>query len=496
MIEFGLRERPLADSAERLFVSEAGRFFRASPDFGRRYADSQLGAADRAFLRESGCAAEAPHDLFHLAHRYELTERRAVPSALDYLILVPTLRCNLSCSYCQVSRAAVSSNKHDWSAATLAAVLRLLGTLDSARPIKIEFQGGEPTLRPDLIQAVIDACERFTDRTFVICTNLSRLDAATLALFDRPDVFVSTSLNGDAATHAQQRTGTTGETDTFLANLAFVRERYGPGKMSALPTIDPAAPPPVEALIDAFTAQGLSAIFLRPINYQGFARKRHPEARQQSAAWQAYYEAFIAALIARNWTDRSRVLEETYFSLCLRRVLQPGHDRHVDLRNPNPIGRDYIVVNYNGQVYPTDEARMLSRAGVIDLAIGTIETGWDTEARAMLDAHSTNLGDPACDRCAYQPFCGRDLIDDLARYGRIDLPRHGTAFCQRHQHIFDLVFRLIYSDDPAVQYSLARWLRLPGDSVALGATLGTTLTSEPDAMRADTLTAAVAMAAR
>ncbi len=54
-----------------------------------------------------------------------------------------------------------------------------------------------------------------------------------------------------------------------------------------------------------------------------------------------------SALIARNWADRSRVIEETYTSICLRRIFQPGADRHVDLRNPNPLGQDYVVIDHD-----------------------------------------------------------------------------------------------------------------------------------------------------
>jgi radical SAM protein with 4Fe4S-binding SPASM domain len=250
-----------------------------------------------------------------------------------------------------------------------------------------------------------------------------------------------------------------------------VIDRYGPYKVSALPTVDPLNPPGCEELIESYVSFGLESIFLRPINYQGFARKRHKESREQGVAWRTYYERFVRAIIARNWSVRSRVLEETYFSICLRRVFQPRADRHVDLRNPNPLGVDYIVVDYDGTVFPTDEARMLSRSGVINLAIGDIFTGWDSEARDQLNAHSTNQFDPACQRCAFQPYCGRDLVDDIARYGRIDLPRFETEFCRKHRHIFDLVFQLIYENDPAVRYSLARWLRLPGTPAALGSTL-------------------------
>jgi hypothetical protein len=61
------------------------------------------------------------------------------------------------------------------------------------------------------------------------------------------------------------------------------------------------------------------------------------------------------------------------------------------------------------------------------------------------------------------------MIDDLARYGTIDVPRLDTEFCRRHRGLFDFAFELIYSDDPAVRYSLCRWLGLPGE-IELGET--------------------------
>jgi radical SAM protein with 4Fe4S-binding SPASM domain len=143
-------------------------------------------------------------------------------------------------------------------------------------------------------------------------------------------------------------------------------------------------------------------------------------------------------------------------------------DQHVDLRNPNPVGVDYIVIDYDGQVYPTDEARMLSRTKVIDLSIGTLAEGWDSPQRELLNRHSTNHFDSDCSRCAYQPYCGRDVVDDLARYGSIDVPRTETAYCSRHLHLFDFIFELIYSGDERVRYSLSRWLRLPDSIHHLG----------------------------
>jgi His-Xaa-Ser system radical SAM maturase HxsB len=450
-----------------LCVQDTGQFFRTKPTLLDRLARDSLLPADHAFLREHGFIVEPDDALGRAAHLYGLAERADHAGPLDYLILVPTLRCNLSCSYCQVSRAGLRQPGFDWSDQTLEAVLALLDQLPGER-IKVEFQGGEPTLRPDLIRAVIDRCQRFEERQFVICTNLQVLDQDILDLFDNPELYISTSLDGDLATHRHNRTGDAASTEAFFANLNLVIARYGPQKVSALPTIDPLAPPDIEVLLDSYASFGLDSVFLRPINYQGFARKRHKDSREQSDQWRAYHERFVRAVIARNWADHSRVLEETYTSICLRRIFQPGADRHVDLRNPNLLGHDYVVIDHDGLVYPTDEARMLSRSGVIDLAIGDVASGWTGERRDLLNRHTSNFGDPACQRCTYQPFCGRDVVDDLARYGRIDLPRTQTEFCRRHMHMFDFLFRLIYEDDPATRYSLSRWLRLDGTPESLG----------------------------
>lgn len=450
-----------------LVVNDAGRFFLGSSAFLDRLDHEDLSAEDRSFLRAGGHIVERGDGLGAATHARGVADRIARAGSLDYLILVPTLRCNLSCSYCQVSRVAENQGGHDWSDETLHAVLRLLDRMDAPH-IKIEFQGGEPTLRPDLIRAVIERCGRFERAEFVICTNLQHVDDEILALFDRPDVFVSTSLDGDLATHARNRTGTAEATSAFLGNLRMLVERYGPTKVSALPTVDPNDPPDVDSLIDAYVDLGLDSVFLRPINFQGFARKRHAASREQDDRWRDYYERFVRRIIERNWADRSRVLEETYLSIALRRIFQPGSERHVDLRNPNAMGIDYVVIDHDGTVYPTDEARMLARSGVVDLSIGNVAEGWGGPIFDLLNANSTNQFDPDCRRCAYQPFCGRDLIDDLARYGRIDIPRRETAFCRRHLHLFDLAFRLVYSEDESVRYSLARWLRLPGEPAAFG----------------------------
>lgn len=464
MTHLALRSRALANGS-LVHVNESGGFLGSGLDFARRLALGKLDRRDLVQLQEFGHAIADGDELALHHHDFRVAQRLTKAGPLDYLILVPTLRCNLSCSYCQVSRVAASAKGFDWDEATLNNVLALLDDLTSPS-IKIEFQGGEPTLRPDLVARVIERCERFEQKQFVICTNLHHLDDKIWQLFDRPDLYISTSLDGTMAAHAKQRT--LAETPLFERNLRAVIDRYGPTKLSALPTIDPTDPPDPDKIIDTFNQYGLTSIFLRPINFQGFARKRHAHSQKVDAAWNLYHRKFLHALIERNWNDKSQVFEETYFSICLRRIFTPQQDRHVDLRNPNPMGVDYVVIDYDGKIYPTDEARMLSRSRVVDLCLGQVGENWRGETWRMLNDNSTNQFDPDCQRCAYQPYCGRDIVDDLARYGTLDIERTKTAFCKRHMAIFDLVFELLFDPSPAVRYSLSRWLRLDGESSSFG----------------------------
>ena len=117
----------------------------------------------------------------------------------------------------------------------------------------------------------------------------------------------------------------------------------------------------------------------------------------------------------------------------------------MDFRNPNLSGVDYLVVNYDGQLFPSDEARMLYRSGVIDLSIGNIKEGLDTKKIQVLNSRASNFGDECCDKCAYQVFCGTDNFDKLSRYGTLNVKTSDTNFCQTHIAIFDYIFRKIAS---------------------------------------------------
>lgn len=459
MTVWPLRFQPAADARGMLFVSDAGDFFRADDSFLEALSSDALDDRQRAFLFDQGLAFDRSKSLEFTGFMTRWGRRLHIPGRLAYVILVPTLRCDLDCSYCQVSRVSEQARGFDWSDERLAQVLDWLDRLESDQ-VKIEFQGGEPLLRLDILERVRAFCrQRFSASQFVVCTNLQNVGEAAWAFLAAPDTFISTSFDGTRKAHTRQRTGDEAKTAQLLANITRAMESLGADKISALPTIDVEMPPEPEDLIAEFAELGFRSIYLRRINHQGFARKHHA-ALGGAERWLAYYRRFLEAVIRHNATHANR-MEEYYFALILRRILQGGHNGHTDLRNPAWVARDFLLIDFDGTFYPTDEARMLTRIGVANLSIGSLTAGLNPDKIAAFDGAAMNNFDPDCMHCAYQPFCGVDPVDDISRYGRIDLPRHLTEHCRIHMDLFDLAFELLYSSRPEVRATLAHWLSLP-----------------------------------
>ena len=156
--------------SNRVLVSgDAGDFLITDVSALERLVTSRPTAADARAMLERGLAFKELGDLYYNSFLDRLAERKHMPRQIGYVIAIPTLRCDLACDYCQVSRASSDAQGYDWSPEQVGQFLRFLESL-STDTIKVEFQGGEPTLRLDIIKTVIDYCrKRFKQSSFVIC---------------------------------------------------------------------------------------------------------------------------------------------------------------------------------------------------------------------------------------------------------------------------------------------------------------------------------------
>ena len=440
------RSKHIARSKYSLITNKAGYFGFCSTQLENDFFAGSLDEKQEQKFSNLGLYSERQRELPKLSNEFTAALRQTSSNKFEYAIIVPTLRCNLNCSYCQVSRANENAAGYDWDANHIESFVNFVSNF-GGQNIKIEFQGGEPSLRLDLVKEIIEKIKLIRpNSTFVICTNLSLVNEEFIALLKRGDLTVSSSLDGPPEVHQSNRTKNQQSTGIFFDNLKFILKNFGPDKISLLPTI--ADYTQCTKIIDFFSEQGLGEIFLRPVNYQGFARKKFTEVSTESEDWLDNYIQSIDYICEKNTKSDHKIIE-TGLAIHLSRIFNAKSNNYVDLRNPNPLGKDYFVFDYDGTIYPTDEARMLSRIGLIDLKIGDLSSGLNEDTITLMNSKNSNYGDPVCDQCTYQPYCGVDNIDKISRYGTTDIKTSDTHFCKTHYAIFDYIMEKIAKRDEA-----------------------------------------------
>jgi len=97
-------------------------------------------------------------------------------------LVVPTLRCDHDCRYCQVSRVPKNRLGYDLDISQIDSILEIIRRVGTQK-IKIEFQGGEPLLAFDYIRRFIERAKQLlkdTQISYVICSALGPLSQEIL----------------------------------------------------------------------------------------------------------------------------------------------------------------------------------------------------------------------------------------------------------------------------------------------------------------------------
>jgi len=182
---------------------------------------------ERALLERGAGAAR----LEALLRRLE-TERGAALAAArsspalrtpQRLILLITHRCQLRCRYCRVRKFGA-----DMSESVVSDAVRLLFT-SPRRELQLQFFGGEPLLRFDLIRrAVAEAEARRGGRrlSYLLTTNGIALDATVLEFLGRHRFDVEFSCDGVLGAQRRQRRAAAGRAPhaRVLRNLEALRD--------------------------------------------------------------------------------------------------------------------------------------------------------------------------------------------------------------------------------------------------------------------------------
>ncbi len=377
------------------------------------------------------------------------------------LMVVPTISCNCSCVYCQVNSRKNSSSSNDMSLKTALSFCDFVFALPH-KSIKIEFQGGEPSLRFDTVEFIVRRISHLNKKhkkeiEYVICTNLLTLSKHELKILKKFKINISTSLDGPESLHNQNRPSTIFES-TFKATINNVNlARENKIFPSALMTITSSNLFHLKEIIDTYIENHFESVFIRPLNNYGCAFQNKNIFYNLKDFTKCYKDA-VEYIIAKNISDGIH-LREDLFSIILRKILTPFNDGFVDMQNPCALGQMCMIVNQTGDIFPSDESRMINEMGNAYWKMGNVNDKncltsiQKKRAEILENGRLENYEE--CKTCVYSPFCYADPIKRW--YIKNISGENYETYCGIRKEIFGFVFEQLKNADEQKMRLFRSW---------------------------------------
>jgi len=461
------------DQQTELLVNEVGEFVISPAGTAQALIRKQLARGSglySTFKAKQFLADDSSSPLIDLLATKYRTKYSFIDGFTKLHIFVVTLRCDHSCHYCQVSRQTADKSTYDMSLETAEKSVDIMMETP-AQNVTLELQGGEPLLAFDVIRYIVPLAKKKAkllnkDLEIVVTTNLANATDEILFYLRDENIKVSTSLDGPGLIHNANRPRPGNNSyELTIRNIERARKILGANRVAALMTTTQLSlEHPIE-IIDEYVRQGFHSIFLRPISPYGFAVKTKKRTGYQLDAFLDFYRAGLAHILDIN--KKGYDLAEAYAKILLTKILTPYGTGYVDLQSPAGAGINVLVYNYDGDIYATDESRMLAEMGDYTFRLGNVRQHtrkqiFTGDAFVNLAAATCNQSLTGCSDCAFQPYCGSDPIHNHATQGDIFGHRPTSDFCHRNMEVIKHLFKLIAQQDKQIMRIFFAWIQNSG----------------------------------
>jgi His-Xaa-Ser system radical SAM maturase HxsB len=374
-------------------------------------------------------------------------------------IIIPTLRCNHKCVYCHASSKDLNAENCDMNEETAKKTVDFVFQSPS-KAITIEFQGGEPLIRFDIIRTIIDYAYKKNEKgkkdlRFALVTNFSLMDKDKLDYLIKNNVGICTSLDGSKELHNKNRLFIgQGNSYDFVTNWLerlkkeYLKRSLKDRKASALITITKYSLPYWKEIIDEYVRQDINTIHLRFLNNLGDARNTWENISYSAEEFIDFWKKSMDYIIDLN--KKGVNIKERITGYILDKILNEGEPNYLEQRSPCGAVIGQLTYNYNGDIYTCDEARMI---GEDIFKLGNVKS--DSYKQLLTSNKSCGIISASindcqiCDACVYKPYCGICPVCNYAEQGSIIGKIPETARCKIYKAQFDYIFDKILNDSEA-----------------------------------------------
>jgi len=438
--------------SEFIFLSESEfEKFKTNPDF--------CSAENIKKLKEKFFIVDEVNKKYadEIIETKRLTKHSYLTNDALLLMVVPTLNCNCNCIYCQVTSQIGYKESNNLSFNNIVKFCDFVFALPH-KDIKIEFQGGEPLLAFDTIQFIVKRINFLNRRkqktiVYVICSNLMALNEKEVKFIKKYEIQVSTSIDGPQDYHNKNRPSPFYNSSFEVTKTNITLLRNAGIYPSALVTVTNNNIQRMKDIVDTYIKLGFTGLFLRPLNNYGLAYK-NVSIKYTNQEFMKNYKETINYIISKN--VEGITIKEEYFVILLRKIYSAFNDGFVDMQNPCALGLMCMIVDQHGDVYPCDEARMISEMGDKEWKMGNIQEADCLIQIAKMQKRIHDEGNinekKNCENCVYKTLCFADPIREwyINKYSHDD-------YCGIRLEMFDFVFEKILNATAEEQEIFWKW---------------------------------------
>ncbi len=373
-------------------------------------------------------------------------------------IIVPTLRCNFTCRYCYAFRAPLDKKDVDMDEKVMEKTIDFIFKSPS-KTYSIEFTGGEPLLKWDLVKKAILKAEKMgkeNNKTtlFSIVTNGIYLKEDMLEFLEEHKVGLCLSLDGPKDLHDKNRKYTEtgkGTYESVIKTLDMLKKHKYPS-VNAIPVIVNDSLNLWKDIVDEYVKQGFNSVRFKYISRFGFASKAWEQMSYSPEEYLDKWKKTINYMIELN--KKGIEVSENIASMILFKLIRNLDAGYAELQIPCGAVIGQVVYDYDGSIYTCDEGRTMPEFKVGDVFTSEYKDLLNCPVTKTLQSVSNLTA--TCDECPWFTYCG---ICPLEIYNTekgfiTNIPANYR--CKIHKGMFEFIFEKILHD-PEAKKHMYKW---------------------------------------
>lgn len=352
----------------------------------------------------------------------------------------------------------------DMTAAAARRVARFI--FESPEPgLTVELRGGEPLLNWEVVEFLVGHLHEFAAAAgrklrLGLTTNMSLLDDDKLAFLAGRGVELCVPLDGPASLHDRRRSWSGGSSHSAVERwLRALAERHPEApRPRAWLTVTRDSLGRAAEVVAEYARLGLGELHLRPLWPLAPGRGEGGPLGLTPREHLGFYGECLDALLARG--AGAALMRERTAAMLLGKILRGENPGLTEVRSPYGGGLGELAYGVDGEVYPSDEARLFCQEGghalfkLGDADLPYQEVVGHPTVRACAAASDLEA-QPMCSSCAYKPFCGVSPVYNLAAQGSLWGRNPTNGRCAQAMGVFDILFTRLR--DPGARAILERW---------------------------------------